>query len=44
MVRNLIDSMRYHNLVGMAVPQIGINQRIFVSGDQENENEEIDRR
>ncbi|MGB7957949.1 MAG: peptide deformylase [Minisyncoccia bacterium] len=30
-VRNLIDSMRYHNLVGMAAPQIGINQRIFVS-------------
>ena len=30
-VRDLIDSMRYHNLVGMAAPQIGINQRIFVS-------------
>jgi peptide deformylase len=30
-VRNLIDSMRYHNLVGMAAPQIGINRRIFVS-------------
>ena len=23
--------MRYHGLVGMAAPQIGINQRIFVS-------------
>ena len=30
-VKDLIDSMRYHNLVGMAAPQIGINQRIFVS-------------
>ncbi len=30
-VKNLIDSMRYHGLVGMAAPQIGINKRIFVS-------------
>ncbi len=30
-VKNLIDSMRYHNLVGMAAPQIGKNARIFVS-------------
>jgi peptide deformylase len=30
-VRNLIDSMRYHGLVGMAAPQIGINRRIFVT-------------
>ncbi len=30
-VKDLIDSMRYHGLVGMAAPQIGINQRIFVS-------------
>ncbi|HUC31670.1 MAG TPA: peptide deformylase [Candidatus Paceibacterota bacterium] len=30
-IRNLIDSMRYHGLVGMAAPQIGINQRIFVT-------------
>lgn len=30
-IRNLIDSMRYHGLVGMAAPQIGIGQRIFVS-------------
>jgi peptide deformylase len=30
-VKNLTDSMRYHDLVGMAAPQIGINQRIFVS-------------
>lgn len=29
--RNLIDSMRYHDLVGMAAPQIGINLRIFVT-------------
>jgi peptide deformylase len=29
--KDLIDSMRYHGLVGMAAPQIGINQRIFVS-------------
>jgi len=30
-VQNLIDSMRYHELVGMAAPQIGINQRIFIT-------------
>lgn len=30
-VKNLVDSMRYHNLVGMAAPQIGKNARIFVS-------------
>ncbi|HEY5221352.1 MAG TPA: peptide deformylase [Candidatus Paceibacterota bacterium] len=30
-VRNLVDSMRYHGLVGMAAPQIGINKRIFVT-------------
>ena len=30
-VKNLIDSMRYHGLVGMAAPQIGINKRIFVT-------------
>lgn len=30
-IKNLIDSMRYHGLVGMAAPQIGINERIFVS-------------
>ncbi len=30
-VADLIDSMRYHELVGMAAPQIGKNLRIFVS-------------
>ena len=30
-VRDLIDSMRFHGLVGMAAPQIGIPQRIFVT-------------
>ena len=30
-VRDLIDSMRYHGLVGMAAPQIGVSLRIFVS-------------
>ena len=30
-VRNLVDSMRFQGLVGMAAPQIGINQRIFVT-------------
>lgn len=30
-VRDLIDSMRHHQLVGMAAPQIGINLRIFVT-------------
>ncbi len=31
MVRDLIDSMRYHQLVGMAAPQIGISAQIFVT-------------
>ncbi len=30
-VRNLIDSMRYHGLVGMAASQIGEKLRIFVT-------------
>ncbi|HEY4518302.1 MAG TPA: peptide deformylase [Candidatus Paceibacterota bacterium] len=30
-VKNLVDSMRYHELVGMAAPQIGSNLRIFVT-------------
>lgn len=30
-IKDLTDSMRYHNLVGMAAPQIGKNVRIFVS-------------
>jgi peptide deformylase len=30
-IKNLIDSMRYHGLVGMAAPQIGVNLRIFVT-------------
>ena len=31
LVRNLIDSMRFHNLVGMAAPQIGVGLRVFVT-------------
>ncbi len=30
-IRDLIDSMRHHDLVGMAGPQIGNNVRIFVT-------------
>jgi peptide deformylase len=30
-IKNLVDSMRYHGLLGMAAPQIGINLRIFVT-------------
>jgi len=30
-VADLIASMRHHGLVGIAAPQIGINERIFVS-------------
>ena len=30
-IRDLIDSMRFHGLVGMAAPQIGLNLRIFVT-------------
>src|SRR3989338_6347767 len=30
-VRDLVDTMRYENLVSMAAPQIGERQRIFVS-------------
>lgn len=31
MVTDLVDSMRHHNLVGMAAPQIGKGVRIFVT-------------
>ena len=30
-IKNLVDSMRHDNLVGMAAPQIGKNYRIFVT-------------
>lgn len=30
-VKDLVDSMRHHGLVGMAAPQIGHNFRIFVT-------------
>ncbi|HEY4483278.1 MAG TPA: peptide deformylase [Candidatus Paceibacterota bacterium] len=30
-VKNLVDSMHWHELVGMAAPQIGENLRIFVT-------------
>jgi peptide deformylase len=30
-VKNLIDSMRHHDLVGMAAPQIGKSLRVFVT-------------
>lgn len=31
MVKNLTDSMRAHELVGMAAPQIGVGLRVFVT-------------
>lgn len=34
-VKNLIDSLYYHDLIGMAAPQIGVNLRIFVIGIRE---------
>jgi peptide deformylase len=30
-IRDLIDSMRKHELVGMAAPQIGVDLQIFVT-------------
>lgn len=30
-VTDLIDSMRFHGLVGMAAPQIGVSLRVFVT-------------
>jgi peptide deformylase len=30
-VRDLVDSMRHHTLVGMAAPQIGVSSRVFVT-------------
>lgn len=30
-IKNLVDSMHYYDLVGMAAPQIGENMRVFVS-------------
>ena len=30
-IQDLIDSMRHHELIGMAAPQIGSNLRIFIT-------------
>jgi len=30
-IKSLIDSLQYHNIIGIAAPQIGENIRIFVS-------------
>lgn len=30
-IKNLTDSMRVNNLIGMAAPQIGVSERIFVT-------------
>lgn len=37
-IKNLTDSMRHHNLVGMAANQIGVSQRIFVSEIRKTKN------
>ncbi|MFA6422346.1 MAG: peptide deformylase [Candidatus Buchananbacteria bacterium] len=34
-IKDLVDTMRSANLVGMAAPQIGVNLRIFVTGIRE---------
>jgi len=34
-IKNLVDSMRYHELVGMAAPQIGKSSRIFVTENRD---------
>lgn len=31
LIENLVDSMRHHNLIGMAAPQLGVNLNVFVS-------------
>lgn len=43
-VKDLIDSMRYHQLVGMAAPQIGKNVRIFVTEIRETKHRKSDKR
>lgn len=30
-IKDLIDSLRYHNIIGIAAPQIGKNIRIFIA-------------
>lgn len=37
-IKNLTDSMRYYNLVGMAANQIGVSQRIFISEIRKTKN------
>lgn len=36
-IKDLIDSMHHHNLVGIAAPQIGVNLRIFISEIRETQ-------
>lgn len=43
-VKDLVDSMRHHNLVGMAAPQIGESLRIFVTEIRETKLRKTDKK
>jgi peptide deformylase len=43
-IKDLVDSMRHGNLVGLAAPQIGINQRIFVTEIRDTTLRKIDKK
>jgi peptide deformylase len=43
-IKDLTDSMRYGNLVGLAAPQIGINERIFVTEIRTTKLRKVDER
>lgn len=43
-IKNLVESMRHHNLVGMAAPQIGQNVRIFVTEIRETKLRKTDKK
>ncbi len=43
-IKDLVDAMRHHNLVGMAAPQIGANVRIFVTEIRETKLRKTDKK
>ena len=43
-IKDLVESMRHHNLVGMAAPQIGANVRIFVTEIRETKLRKTDKK
>jgi len=44
LVQDMLDTMKHHNGVGLAAPQVGILKRIVVIDEEEEEDEEEDKK